>query len=150
MTGAAKKHLREVIILNVLAAIALGLIFGHTQYHWFTKKDEVSFLICERDLFFRIGEDHEPDFVYSSTPQQTYEVVCGYRAGVGNQYGTLGGGVESHEDGRLVSKDRPIGGKYVATCLHKEPPHPKRSNWVDMGDGSFCPMVPQGRPVPRS
>ena len=88
----------------------------------------------------------------SVVPVQSYEVVCGYVAGVANEYGTIKDMWHTFEEGRLVSTDTKIpDATHTVECVrYNDPPKNHHSlGWLLIDKDLFCEMPTQGVPPRR-
>jgi len=140
------------VVFIALLWTGVGLLFGVDPFFgFFTEKTEKEFAICKREIFCSLGDDLQ--FECSETPVDAYEVVCGYSAGIGWNYGTISDEWQAFEDGELIAADTVIPGAiYRVDCIRKvEPPTPGRDRkGVIVENEFFCPMPEPGIDPPRS
>ncbi|HAR52237.1 hypothetical protein [Roseovarius nubinhibens] len=134
-------------------SIAVGAIFvlgGDLFFGIFAEREKRTFPVCQRSLFTFLGDNLE--WKQSVAPVQSYEVVCGYVAGVANEYGTITDRWHTFEEGRLVSSDTKIpGATHTVECVrYNDPPQKHHSRgWLLMDKDLFCEMPTQGVPPRR-
>ena len=134
-------------------AIAVGAILvlgGNPFLGIFAEREKRTFPVCQRSIFTFLGDNLE--WKQSVVPVQSYEVVCGYVAGVANEYGTIKDMWHTFEEGRLVSTDTKIpDATHTVECVrYNDPPKNHHSlGWLLIDKDLFCEMPTQGVPPRR-
>jgi hypothetical protein len=145
-------HLTKPIRAIHFMFLAFLMIFGGAAkadfFGFFKSVEQRTFPVCQRDIHTDLdGKTLEINYFKESV--FSYEVICGYRAGVSpSTFGLIGNLVSySEEDRRLISKDTPIlGANFTTKCQRysRPPPWKWQHGWLKLEQNLYCSVPNQG------